>query len=99
MDFYGRAEKQRMTQAHQPQGGNPRPGMWSRLVSGFWAFMRSAFVFFGKVLEAVKHDTRLAILWGFGVLFLVILVSVLVLAHELPDYAKLTTIILIILVL
>jgi hypothetical protein len=74
-------------------------GFFGRFVSGFWSFMRTGFEFFGKVLEAVQADKLLAILWGFGVLFLVITVSVLVLAKDLQDWARFTVILTVLLLL
>ena len=55
---------------------------------GFWGFMKSALGFFERVLDAVKNDTRLAILWGFGVLLLVLLVATLFIARDLPPIGK-----------
>lgn len=46
---------------------------------GFWSWMLPAWTFFEKVLQAVKTDLRLTVLWGFGVLLLIALISVLVL--------------------
>jgi hypothetical protein len=50
--------------------------------------MDTAFGFFGNLLEAIKRDTRLTILWGFGVLLFVCLVVLLVLAPDLHPTAK-----------
>ena len=55
---------------------------------GFWGFMKSVLGFFESVLDTVKSDTRLAILWGFGVLLLVLLVATLFIARDLPPIGK-----------
>ena len=59
---------------------------------GLGGMLSSAFSFFGKVLDNLKKDKRLTILWGFAVLQLVVLIVVLVLG-ELGTGAKLSVII------
>jgi hypothetical protein len=61
--------------------------------------MRSALGFSGKVLDAVRHDPRLVVLWGVGVSLLVLLGGVLSLTGELPRYGKLTTAAIVIVIL
>jgi hypothetical protein len=61
--------------------------------------LESAFGFFTRVLNVVKGDLRLAILWGFGVLLLVVLIVALVLAGDLTPLMKLGVVVLIVLVL
>jgi HEAT repeat protein len=67
--------------------------------TGFWSFMQYAFSFFGEVLNAVRRDLSLAILWGFGVLFLVVLIVALMLARDVPPIAKLGLTVLILMLL
>jgi len=66
---------------------------------GFWGFMQSALGFFAKVLDTVKKDPRLAILWGFGVLLLVLLVATLFIARDIPPIGKVILAALIVVVL
>jgi len=61
----------------------------SEFADGFWRFMKSVFKFFGDVLSAIRKDRMLSILWGFGVLLLVLLVATFVLARDLSSNAKL----------
>jgi hypothetical protein len=88
-----------MTTGQSKQGRASNQGVLTTFASGFWAFMRSAFVFFERVLDAVKDDSRLTILWGFAVLLLVVLISVLVLANDLAPLAKLILAVVVILTL
>ena len=55
-----------------------------------------AFQFFTRVLNAVKGDTTLAILWGFGVLLLVVLIATFVLARDLAPIMKLIVVFLVV---
>lgn len=56
----------------------------------FWSFIGDkVFPFFGKVLENVKKDNKLAILWGFGVLVLVLVIVTFILAGDVPPIGKL----------
>jgi HEAT repeat protein len=57
--------------------------------------MRSAWTFFEKVLQALQGDHRLQVLWGFGVLFLIVLIAVLVLG-DLPPGMQLAAIVFIV---
>ncbi len=67
---------------------NPAPGNQG----GFFSWAKQASEFFGKVLEAIQHDTLLSILWVFGVPLLILLAAVLALANDLSAWAKLTEI-------
>jgi HEAT repeat protein len=79
----------------QPQREGSAKRSSDRQPEGFWTWMRSAWTFFEKVLQALQGDHRLQVLWGFGVLFLIVLIAVLVLG-DLPPGMQLAAIVFIV---
>lgn len=80
-------------------GGNKEKEPLPVAASGFWGFLQLPFDFFGKVLTAIKGDLRLAILWGFGVLLLVVLIATFFLARGLSPLEQFGVAVLIVLVI
>lgn len=54
----------------------------------FWTYLGDSFAFFGRVLDTIKKQPVLSILWGFAVLILVFTVVVLILGG-LPENRRL----------
>src|SRR5579864_1047761 len=84
-----------MSEISQPQNKDTTPNQPNNL----WSFLKYAFSFFGEVLKVLQKDTQLAILWGFGVLFLVIIIVTFVLAGDILPLAKAGLVVLIVITL
>jgi hypothetical protein len=73
----------RMSQASPSQNRDIMPNPPKEV----WDFLKSAFSFFDGVLKALRGDTQSVLLWGFGVLFLVIIIVTIVWRRDLPPLA------------
>jgi hypothetical protein len=65
------------------QTGSSKPPPNARTQS-FWSWMHSFLQFAEHVLEAVANDGRLTLAWGFGILYLAVLVCILALGKLSP---------------
>jgi hypothetical protein len=83
-----------MTQSNSDSSNNDTANNTETPGAGFWGSIGTVFTFFGKILEAIKRDKQLVIVWGISVLFLVMLLGVLAIGN-LTSGANLTVIIVI----